>query len=588
MRPLRGGASGAVSAMPRPGRARRGVPRRQDLLQACGPGQARLRRIQLQQAQAAQRAAQAQLGQRGRQARRRRQPDRRARRRVDCVHELPVLRAQHALGAPDHPSPPRLRRPGAMRISAARAGRPARVRPRSLLGCRLSHIGRLAVLHPPALCPAGSRQGTLAWSAPRPRHSNPDLGARLRSQRQRQVQAGHVGKVGARRQRERLHQQRGARQHVVERVQQEARLHRHGRLLLRARPGSGACHAGRRGARADAAAGCPQDWLRTRGHRAGAACAGRRCRVASPAGRSPPHLTSALLSGVSSRRPQGARHAYRAGSGRRRAPPQLTALLHGAAWARGRRACARSASRSQGHSSAWLQAASCGGRRHRRCPATSTTPGGPARAARYSASVSHGVAASAVGPKLVGPARTRAARLTRWPLCVLQPARTVLHPSAPTRRRGPSARPRSSAEPGLASHRALVLQRTRRLPRDQPLLVHPSPCAFAGRHSMTTRRRQRAWAARRQRQRRVRQRRDRVRVGVGAPGRPGGNGSGGYGSGEMGTTAAYAWLSTRAAAAGARPARLSRRSSSTGRPPAAPRTQRSTTASALPPAGAAP
>ena len=49
----------------------------------------------------------------------------------------------------------------------------------------------------------------------------------------------------------------------------------------------------------------------------------------------------------------------------------------------------------------------------------------------------------------------------------------------------------------------------------------------------------------------------------------------------MGTTAAYAWLSTRAAAAGGSPARLSLRSSSTGRPPAAACTHRSAAASAL-------
>ena len=49
----------------------------------------------------------------------------------------------------------------------------------------------------------------------------------------------------------------------------------------------------------------------------------------------------------------------------------------------------------------------------------------------------------------------------------------------------------------------------------------------------------------------------------------------------MGTTAAYAWLRTRAAAAGASPARDSLRSSSTGRLPLLARTQRSDVASAL-------
>ena len=49
----------------------------------------------------------------------------------------------------------------------------------------------------------------------------------------------------------------------------------------------------------------------------------------------------------------------------------------------------------------------------------------------------------------------------------------------------------------------------------------------------------------------------------------------------MGTTAAYAWLRTRAAAAGASPARDSLRSSSTGRLPLLARTQRSDVTSAL-------
>ena len=72
---------------------------------------------------------------------------------------------------------------------------------------------------------------------------------------------------------------------------------------------------------------------------------------------------------------------------------------------RGGRTCARTDSMFQGHMSTCVQARSCGGSRHRRCPHTSTTETGPARIAVYIASCTHGVAASAVGPKLVGPVR---------------------------------------------------------------------------------------------------------------------------------------------------------------------------------------
>ena len=59
---------------------------------------------------------------------------------------------------------------------------------------------------------------------------------------------------------------------------------------------------------------------------------------------------------------------------------------------------------SQGQIRQCVQLSSCGGSRHRRCPHTSTTDSGPARIAVYIASCTHGVAASAVGPKFVGPA----------------------------------------------------------------------------------------------------------------------------------------------------------------------------------------
>jgi len=363
----------------------------------------------------------------------------------------------------------------------------------------------------------------------------------------------------------------------------------------RARPASGRLprrpqrRAGGRRRRPPVAAARSTGCARVPG-KLGLVCAGRRFCATSAAGRPLPRPASALLLGPASWcRPRRASCAWR-----RRRPPARASPTHSPP-ARHRvgpgRACARSASRSQGHSSAWLQAASCGGRRHRRCPATSTTPGGPARAARYSASVSHGVAASAVGPKLVGPAHAPAA----WAPASHASPRAGAGPPAqchtPSRARAGAHRPPdpgSPARPGLARAGSGAAP-ARRAPRAAPA-GPPYPLCLARRHSRAAPRRRRACAARRQRQRRVRQWRDRVkfRVRVGAPGRPGASGSGGYGSGEMGTTAAYAWLSTRAAAAGGRPARLSRRSSSTGRPPAAPRTQRSTTASALPPAGAAP
>ena len=65
------------------------------------------------------------------------------------------------------------------------------------------------------------------------------------------------------------------------------------------------------------------------------------------------------------------------------------------------------------------------------------------------------------------------------------------------------------------------------------------------------------------------------------PGLLGASGSGGDGRGAMGTTAAYAWLSTRLAAAGARPASDSLRSSSMGLFPADVRMHSRAIASAL-------
>lgn len=70
----------------------------------------------------------------------------------------------------------------------------------------------------------------------------------------------------------------------------------------------------------------------------------------------------------------------------------------------------------QGQSSACVHCSSCGGSRHRRWPHTNTTDTGPDRIAVYSASCTHGVAASAVGPKFVGPAFDRTLLLSP---CVL-------------------------------------------------------------------------------------------------------------------------------------------------------------------------
>lgn len=59
---------------------------------------------------------------------------------------------------------------------------------------------------------------------------------------------------------------------------------------------------------------------------------------------------------------------------------------------------ARTASKFQGHSRACVACCSWGGRRHRRCPHTSTTPGRPHLAAAHRASCTQGVQASARGP----------------------------------------------------------------------------------------------------------------------------------------------------------------------------------------------
>lgn len=85
------------------------------------------------------------------------------------------------------------------------------------------------------------------------------------------------------------------------------------------------------------------------------------------------------------------RYSFRVNS--RKAPSSKTGLV----WA-------RTDSRSQGHTSACVQEASWGGRRHSLCPHTSTTVRGPCAMALYRANCSQGVPASAVGPKLVGPA----------------------------------------------------------------------------------------------------------------------------------------------------------------------------------------
>ena len=52
-----------------------------------------------------------------------------------------------------------------------------------------------------------------------------------------------------------------------------------------------------------------------------------------------------------------------------------------------------------------MQARNRGGSAEKRCPHSSTRAPGPHPAARYSAICSHGVAASAVQPKFVGPAQ---------------------------------------------------------------------------------------------------------------------------------------------------------------------------------------
>ena len=70
--------------------------------------------------------------------------------------------------------------------------------------------------------------------------------------------------------------------------------------------------------------------------------------------------------------------------------------------------CALTDSRSQGHTRTWGQEARGGGSLQRRGPHTRTRVRGPWAMAVYSASWSQGVPASAVGPKLVGPAPTPA------------------------------------------------------------------------------------------------------------------------------------------------------------------------------------
>lgn len=87
------------------------------------------------------------------------------------------------------------------------------------------------------------------------------------------------------------------------------------------------------------------------------------------------------------------RYSFRLNS--RKADSSMTGLV-----------CALTDSRSHGHTRTWVQEARWGGSLHRRCPHTRTRVRGPWAMAVYSASWSQGVPASAVGPKLVGPAPT--------------------------------------------------------------------------------------------------------------------------------------------------------------------------------------